>query len=41
MRQQLDAILAKWKSLSALPEKSPAEIGAKKREFTAFTTGKT
>jgi len=39
MRQQLDAILAKWKSLSSLPEKTPAEIDAKKREFTAFTTG--
>jgi hypothetical protein len=40
MRDQLDAILAKWKSLSALPEKTPAEIEAKKKEFNAFTTGK-
>ncbi len=40
MREQLDAILAKWKSLSALPEKTPAEIEAKKKEFNAFTTGK-
>lgn len=39
MRQQLDAILAKWKALSALPEKTSAEIDAKKREFMAFTTG--
>lgn len=39
MRQQLDTILAQWKSLSALPEVTPTEIEAKKREFIAFTTG--
>lgn len=39
MRQNLDEILANWKSLSALPERTPAEINAKKREFSAFTMG--
>ncbi len=39
LRAQLDAILEKWKSLSALPESTPAEIDAKKQRFSAFATG--
>lgn len=39
IRAQLDAILEKWKSLSALPESTPAEIDAKKQRFSAFATG--
>lgn len=38
-RAQLDSILAGWKALSDLPEKTPAEIEAKKRQFAAFTAG--
>lgn len=39
IRAQLDAILEKWKSLSALPERTPAEIDAKKQRFSTFATG--
>jgi methylase of polypeptide subunit release factors len=38
--KHLAEILDRWKSLSALPEKTPADIEAKKKEFNAFTTGK-
>ena len=36
IQQQLDAILAQWNTLSALPERIPAEIEAKKARFVAF-----
>lgn len=36
IRQQLDAILAQWNRLSALPERTPAEIERKKADFAAF-----
>ncbi|HNO77158.1 MAG TPA: N-6 DNA methylase [Phycisphaerae bacterium] len=38
-RQRLDGILAKWNSLSALPEKTPAEIVEKKKQFNNFVAG--
>ena len=39
LRGHLDAILDEWQSLSALPEKTPAQIDAKKQRFSAFTQG--
>ena len=36
IRQQLDAILAQWNRLSALPERTPAEIERKKADFANF-----
>ncbi len=38
-RRRLDGILTKWKTLSALPEKTPAEIDEKKRQFADFVAG--
>jgi methylase of polypeptide subunit release factors len=37
IREQIDGILAKWKTLSSLPERTPAEIESKKQQFTNFT----
>ena len=39
LRGHLDAVLEEWQSLSALPEKTPAQIDAKKERFAAFTQG--
>lgn len=39
VRAQLDAILKKWSTLSALPERTPAEIESKKQQFSAFAAG--
>lgn len=36
IQQQFDAILAQWNTLSALPERTPAEIEEKKTRFVAF-----
>jgi hypothetical protein len=33
---QIDAILDKWKTIAAMPERAPAEIDAKKAAFDAF-----
>ena len=38
-RGHLDAVLEEWRSLSALPEKTPAQIEAKKERFAAFAHG--
>lgn len=37
IRKQLDEILAKWKSVSRLPEKTPEEIEAKKERYQEFS----
>ena len=39
LRSHLDAVLKEWQSLSALPEKTPAQIDAKKERFAAFAQG--
>ena len=39
LRGHLDAVLEEWQSLSALPEKTPAQIDAKKERFAAFAQG--
>ena len=39
MRGHLDAVLRECQSLSALPEKTPAQINAKKIHFAAFAQG--
>ena len=39
LRGHLDAVLEEWRSLSALPEKTPAQIDAKKQRFSAFSQG--
>ena len=39
LRVHLDALLEEWRSLSALPEKTPAQIDAKKERFSAFAQG--
>ncbi len=39
LRGHLDAVLEEWQSLSALPEKTPAQIDAKKKRFAAFAQG--
>lgn len=36
VNRQLDAILARWREISGLPEHSPAEIAAKKECFDTF-----
>ncbi len=36
IREHLDAILAQWHTLSALPERTPAEIEEKKTRFVTF-----
>jgi hypothetical protein len=33
---QIDAVLDKWKTIAAMPERAPAEIDAKKSAFDAF-----
>lgn len=40
LRAQLDAILARWREISDLPEHDPAQIDAKKNRYEAFTQGK-
>jgi hypothetical protein len=40
IQQQLDAILTQWNTLSALPERTPAEIDQKKARFVAFAEGR-
>ena len=40
LQGHLDAVLEEWQSLSALPEKTPAQIDAKKERFVAFARGK-
>ena len=39
LRGHLDAVLEEWQSLSGLPEKTPAQIDAKKQRFSAFSQG--
>ena len=39
VRGHLDAVLEEWRWLSALPEKTPAQIEAKKERFAAFAHG--
>ena len=39
LRGRLDAVLGEWRLLSALPENTPAQIGAKKKRFAAFAQG--
>ena len=39
VRTHLDAILANWKTLSTLPEKTPAQIDQKKAHFARFAKG--
>ncbi len=35
LQQKLDAVLARWREISALPEHTPTEIATKKRQFDA------
>ncbi len=39
LRGHLKALLEEWRSLSGLPEKTPAQIDAKKERFAAFVEG--
>ena len=39
LRGRLNAVLDEWQSLSALPEKTPAQVDAKKERFVAFAQG--
>ena len=39
VNDHLDAVLEEWRSVSALPEETPAQIHAKKEHFAAFTEG--
>ena len=39
LRGHLDAVLEEWQSLSELPEKTPADIEAKKERFSDFAQG--
>lgn len=39
LQAQLDQILARWREISNLPEKDPAEIEAKKRRYEQFASG--
>ena len=39
LRGHLDAVLEEWQSLSALPEKTPAQIDAKKERFSTLAQG--
>jgi len=38
LQAQLDQILARWREISNLPEKDPAEIEAKKRRYEQFSS---
>lgn len=40
VQKQLDGIRAKWTALSALPERTPAEVDEKKSRFTEFAKGR-
>jgi len=40
LKAQLDAILARWREISGLPEHNPEEIEAKKKRYEDFTRGK-
>jgi methylase of polypeptide subunit release factors len=40
LKAQLDAILARWREISDLPEHDPAQIDAKKKRYEDFTQGK-
>lgn len=40
VRGQLDALLSKWQSLSAMPERSPAEIDAKRAKFAEYAVSR-
>ncbi len=40
LKAQLDAILSRWREISGLPERNPAEIDAKKKRYEEFTHGK-
>lgn len=37
LQQQMDAVLRRWREVSALPERTPAEIDAKRNRYIAFT----
>jgi len=37
--RELDAVLEQWKTITALPERTPAEIDAKAQAFHAFASG--
>ena len=39
IQQRLEGTLKRWNELSALPERTPAEIESKKEKFQAFTDG--
>ena len=39
LRAHLDAVLEEWRSLSDLPETTPAHVDAKKERFSAFAQG--
>ena len=39
LRGYLDTVLEEWQSLSALPEKTPAQVDAKKERFSKFAQG--
>ena len=39
LRGHLDAVLEEWRSLSALPEQTPAQIDVKKERFSTFAQG--
>jgi IS1 family transposase len=39
LQAQLDQILARWREISSLPEKDPAEIEAKKHRYEQFASG--
>ena len=38
-QSQIDAVLSRWKTIAAMPERVPAEIDTKKQAFEAFTSG--
>lgn len=40
VQKQLDGIRAKWTALSALPERTPAEVEEKKSKFTEFANSR-
>ncbi|MFM7584054.1 MAG: Eco57I restriction-modification methylase domain-containing protein, partial [Caldilinea sp.] len=37
LQQQVDAVLRRWREVSALPERTPAEIDAKRARYVDFT----
>jgi Eco57I restriction-modification methylase/MmeI, target recognition domain len=39
IEKQLEAILARWQQIEALPERSPKDIAAKKKRYLDFTRG--